>query len=266
MDQHDPITPEDLDAYVDRQLDLARQAAVERWLGRNPEAAARVMADLALSDTLRAGLRPPEPPPARAAETWRQARRLGRRLALRRVALGARRAVAACLLVAAGWGLSWLPPLGPRSADAAPPVPVFADEAAEAYKTAMRERIAERGLTYADPEEPARLAARDPARPVPVPAPPGAGWSLVGTQLVPWDGGDAVQAFWRGPDGALLVLFATEDAPAPSLAGEAGPRQAALEEGDVAYWTDGPYAYAAMGTVDPGALLRYARAAASRGR
>ena len=42
----DPITEDDLHAYVDDQLDATRRIEVEEHLAHNPEAAARVMADL----------------------------------------------------------------------------------------------------------------------------------------------------------------------------------------------------------------------------
>jgi anti-sigma factor RsiW len=61
----DPITEADLLAYVDDQLDVARRIEVEEHLARNPEAAARVMADLKDRDALRLAFaaelpRPPE--------------------------------------------------------------------------------------------------------------------------------------------------------------------------------------------------------------
>ena len=49
----DPITEADLLAYVDDQLDPARRIEVEEHLAHDPEAAARVMADLKDRDTLR---------------------------------------------------------------------------------------------------------------------------------------------------------------------------------------------------------------------
>ena len=42
----DPITEADLLAYIDDQLDPARRIEVEEYLARDPDAAARVMADL----------------------------------------------------------------------------------------------------------------------------------------------------------------------------------------------------------------------------
>lgn len=55
MQPLDPITEDDLNAYVDGGLDMRRRAEVERWLAQHPHDAARVMADMSLTDMLRMG-------------------------------------------------------------------------------------------------------------------------------------------------------------------------------------------------------------------
>ena len=74
----DPITEHDLDAYVDDQLAMPRRIEEEAHLGRHPDAAARVMADLRMRDELRLSLS--EPPRSRSFETLDAARRLQRGL------------------------------------------------------------------------------------------------------------------------------------------------------------------------------------------
>ena len=56
MTDVDTIIDTDLDAYVDNQLDAAGRLRVETWLARNPDAAARVMADLGMRTTLKLAL------------------------------------------------------------------------------------------------------------------------------------------------------------------------------------------------------------------
>ena len=51
MGEH--ITEADLQAYVDGQLDMASRVEVEAYLQAHPEAAARVMEQLKLSDEVR---------------------------------------------------------------------------------------------------------------------------------------------------------------------------------------------------------------------
>ena len=49
----DPVLENDLNAYVDDQLDAWRRIEVQEYLSRDAVAAARVMADLQMRDELR---------------------------------------------------------------------------------------------------------------------------------------------------------------------------------------------------------------------
>ncbi|WP_155524489.1 anti-sigma factor family protein [Oleisolibacter albus] len=261
---HDPVTEDDLTAYIDGQLDLPRQAVVEQWLAGHPAVAARVMADKSLSDLLRVGCVAPEVPPTRLVATDQLAGRLQRQLLLRLVRRGVQRGLAACLLIAVGWGLNAMSPGFTAPADAALPVPVFADEAAEAFHTALRERVAERGLADDAVEEVAHLASADPDIPVPLPSPQGRGWQLLGARLAPWDEGDAAQVFWRDKHGDLLVIFAVEDPGSrPPRPLDLVPQVVGIDGRPVVYWRQGAYAYAVTGTVSRGKLVRFANGAAS---
>lgn len=97
----DPISDNDLTAFVDDQLDGLRRLDVEAHLARNPEIAAEVMAALHNRDTLREAFsQHPGPGPERNRAA---ARRLDRSLAWRRIGDRLRRAAVIALLVGAGW-------------------------------------------------------------------------------------------------------------------------------------------------------------------
>ncbi|MBX9932233.1 MAG: hypothetical protein K2Y56_11955 [Methylobacterium sp.] len=88
----DPITDDELTAYVDGELAIMRRLEVEAHLSQHPDVAARVMAELHDRDALReAFARCPGPGPERNREAARQ---LDRALALGRVADKLRRAAA----------------------------------------------------------------------------------------------------------------------------------------------------------------------------
>lgn len=258
MHPFDPITEDDLNAYIDGGLDRRRRAEVEQWLSQYPEAAARLMADLGDADLLREGFgetgfaRTPD------AGTRHLAGRLRQRLIWRGAAHVLQRSLMILLPLAAGYGLSWLPTGAPQSAEAAHMVPLFADEAAEAYRTAMKEMQGKGNLAYASVELPARLAAVDGEHPLPVPAPPSQRWQVLGAQLTPWDHGDAVQVFWQHETKGTAVLFVSEDTGAESGQPSMPPTVGHTEEGDVVYWRSGPFVYALLGTADTRALERVA--------
>jgi len=250
------VTEAELHAYVDGQLDTAGRVEVEAHLQRHPEAAARVMAWLRLRDELRLFLAD-EARPAPPA-TLELARRLERRLGWRSVGLGLRRGLAAACLVGAGWlahallgGLLGAPLAGPTVA--ASPVPAFVDEAAEADHAARLELAA----GHAPYPALMPLAAPRAGGLVPVPALRG-GLRLLGSDLVPWDGGAAVLALYDAGGGRVVTLFAAE---AETL--EASPPRASPGPGLAAvFWRAGPFAYALSGDLPEADLLAIAREAA----
>ena len=53
MSDVENVIDADLDAYVDNQLDATSRLRVEKYLSRNPEAAAQVMRDLSIRNALK---------------------------------------------------------------------------------------------------------------------------------------------------------------------------------------------------------------------
>jgi len=221
------------------------------------------MAWLRLRDEVRLFLADDEARPAPPA-TVGLARRLERRLGWRSLGLGLGlgRGLAAACLVGAGWlahallggllgGLLGAPLVGPTVA--ASPVPAFVDEAAEADH-AVRLELAAGHAPY-----PAvmPLAAPRTGGLVPVPTLRG-GLRLLGSDLVPWDGGAAVLAVYDAGGGRVATLFAAE---VETLA--ASPPRASPGPGLAAvFWRAGPFAYALSGDLPEADLLAIARAAA----
>src|SRR5690242_14135389 len=102
MDQ--PITEQDLQAFVDGQLDPLRRVAVEAYLQDHPAVAAEVMEDLKQRDALRRFLDEPVGEPAEPVlPTEALVRQLDGRLLRRRIAVRLRHAASAAMLVGFGW-------------------------------------------------------------------------------------------------------------------------------------------------------------------
>ena len=139
LNSADPISELDLMAYVDDQLDPERRIAVEDHLSRRPVLAAQIMDDLRRRDELRLALTEA----ASAMSNHRlelPAERLGRRLSFRMALHRNRRAVAASILVGAGWfAHAMFGGLGADPASAAHILPVYADDAVAAHRTVLGE-------------------------------------------------------------------------------------------------------------------------------
>jgi anti-sigma factor RsiW len=235
----EPVSELDLMAYVDDQLDPERRIAVEDHLSRHPVLAAQIMDDLRQRDELWLAL-------SEAASTISDhrlelpAQRLGRRLSLRIALHRNRRAIAASILVGAGWlAHSMFGGVGADPASAAHILPVYADEAVEAYRNVLVE--ARHDAVPWGRGEPERIA---------VPA----AHAGVASHPVSAGGSNAVQMLIHGPDDELLTLFAVET---DSFSIEP-PHAEAVRDVNVAYWQSGWVAYVLSGTGDPKELLSLA--------
>lgn len=246
------ITEAALEAYVDGQLDTAERIAVESWLQRHPEVAARVLEDLRLKDELKLWLGEEDtPPPPRSIAL---ARELARRLHRRTLGLRLRRGLVAAVLVAAGWFGHQEFELFVDQVAAAPSAPDYAEEAAEAFAVLQIKRDA--GVT---PDPKLLTLPAQAGGFVRVPE-LGADLRFLGSDLVPWDGGIALVALYEAGGHRLVTLFAAESA---SFA-VAAPRAAPAHGLPTAFWQDGRFAYAINGELSEAELLALAEAAAAR--
>jgi anti-sigma factor RsiW len=242
----------ELAAYVDGQLDTAGRIAVEAWLQNEPEAAARVLADLRLRDELRLYLAEETTPDPLSSIGL--ARELTRRLHRRSLGRHLRRAVAAAILIAVGWFAHAEFDLQVAVASSAPD---YADEAAEAY-AALSLKLAT-GLAT-DPQV-RSLPLHDGGDLVRAPALAG-DLRFLGSDLVPWDGGVALVTVYEAGPGRLVTLFTAESA---RFAVEP-PRLATAHGLPTVFWQDGHVAHALNGGVPEAQLLDLARAAAAQPR
>ncbi len=249
----EPLGEAHLQAYIDGQLDTAGRIEVEGWLQRHPEAAAEAMEGLRLRDEVRLFLADEQWAPAPA--TLGHARELARRLASRKAGMRLRRALAAAVLVGAGWFAHAEFGLFVDQVAAAHPVPAFAAQAARSLDT-LPVRLT--GIT------PPRTLPSGPDAPrsggeVPLPA-LGDSLRLVGFEPVHWEGGTGLAALYRTERGEPVTLFAGE---APDF-DVLWPRSALVEGHTTVFWQTGPYAYALSGGVPDHVLLDLARLAGPR--
>jgi anti-sigma factor RsiW len=244
----EPISDVDLQAYVDGQLDMPGRIEIERRLQAEPEAAARVMEELRLRDELRLFLADEAEPIAPA--TVALARELSRRLRARASRLRLRRAIAAAVLIGAGWLAHAEFGLIVDQVAAAHPVPALAAEAAAAVDL-LRVGVS------AGEVAPLRLAAPRTGGEVPIPN-LGADAHLLRVQPVPTADGAGMASLYRLGSGALVSLLVAE---AGSFA-VTWPQPATVNGRPTVFWQAGPFAYALSGEVPGAELLGIARRAA----
>lgn len=250
------VSDAELQAFIDGQLDTAGRIEVERRLQADPEAAAAAIEGLRLRDELRLFMSEDTgwPVPAPAA-TVSHARALSRRLRSRRQGLRLRRALAAAVLIGAGWLAHAELGLFVDSVSASPHVPAYAAQAANSLDTFSAKE--------AGKSPPRRLIA--PAAPrtggeVPLPELLDGTASLLATKAVTWEGGTGVTALYRTGDGRLVSLFAGE---APGF-DVTWPRGAMVAGHPTVFWQSGPYAYALSGGMGEAELLDLAQRAVPR--
>jgi anti-sigma factor RsiW len=243
MSPDEGLPEADLNAFIDGELDAATAAEVQRYLGRHPDAAARVMLDMAVASALRVSAGA-EPAPSR--ETVALAERLTEALASSRKRRGWSRAAVVTLVFLAGLavgraGLPW-------NADGVGRAPEFVDEAVMSHRTALlRARMdSQPEAAIYNPQE-IRAATRIALPPLP------ADWRVTDAQVFPSDEGPSVGLAFVTPQGPVSLFgFHTESG------GWIAPTTVQRDRGPIAYWQAGDLAYALIGPADPEELRRLA--------
>lgn len=233
----DPITEADLEAYIDGEVDAMRRVEIEAHLARNPEDAARVMADLRDRDALREAFATiPGPGPDRLRVS---ARRIDRSMAWQRVNSRLRRAAVIAVLVGTGWlAHTEIGTFGVPNTIAAPVDPVLVEEARQA-----REAVQIRARTQSQRPTPSYdRADLEAATGLSLPELP-TDWTVRDVQVFPAHYGAGVEVAIEAGDLGKLELFATRSAPNAAVT-QALTRSA---DGTTAYWQAGQTSYALTG-------------------
>lgn len=246
----DPVTADDLCAYVDDQLPLARRVAVAEHLARHPELAARVMADIGHRDALRLAFGAEEGHLPHvmvdAVET------LSRKLRRRSDGLVRFRHAAAIAAVGLlGFGLhAATDPAGMAQAIAWTPAPGFVDDAVKAHHQAV-DRVDTLRLTAVKADD---MALIGQASALPMPSLP-EGWQVSAVQTYPSRLGPGVEMVVLAGSLGTLSLFAVR----PGNFTVTPVTVAEVPDLAAVYWQVGDVAYALTGGHDTAALTRVAR-------
>jgi anti-sigma factor RsiW len=243
----DPITEADLLAYVDDQLDPARRIETEEYLAHEPEAAARVMADLKDRDTLRLIHSAPLPRPSE--KLFEATRRLERALAWQESSLKLRRMAAVVALIGFGWFAHGQVGLGITDSEASPKPPAFVEDALHAHETALvRARmVSQRETAEYDPAE---ILAETGIRLPPLPE----GWQVRDAQVFPSREGHSVEIAVDADELGRVSLFAAQ----VPVFNVIDPTVARFDKAKTVYWQTGQLAYALTGTGSDKAIERAA--------
>jgi anti-sigma factor RsiW len=243
----DPVTEADLLAYVDDQLDVARRIEVEEHLAHDPEAAARIMADLKDRDALRLIHAAPLPRPPEI--TLAAASRLERGLAWQEFGLKLRRIAAVVALIGFGWFAHGQVGLGITDSEASPKPPAFVEDALHSHVTGLlRTRMVSQPEVEA--YDPAEILAETGIQ---LPSLPD-DWQVRDAQVFPSRSGHSVELVIDASELGQVSLFAAQvpafDVTAPTLA--------RFDKAKAVYWQTGPLAYALTGNGSDNALERAA--------
>lgn len=230
---HDPITEQDLHAYIDNQLEPSRRIEVATWLAAHPQDAARVMADLGVRDELRLALALEDP--TVPAATLDAALRLQRGLRHGHLFARARQVAAVMLFLAIGWTANeFVGPLTVSQSVASAPPPAYVEDAMRAHGTALiRSAMASQPeAPEYDPDEIRTMTA------IVMPDLP-EDWQIKDVQIFPSTFGPSVELSAETEEFGPISLFAVRpgsfDVVRPTLSPGAEASAAFFQIGEVAY-------------------------------
>ncbi|HZP76444.1 MAG TPA: anti-sigma factor [Pseudolabrys sp.] len=235
-DNHSPITPDELHAYVDGELPADRQEALTAWLASHPEDAALVTAWRAQADAIRAryGSIAQESVPERLK--LEQLTRRGRSFA----------AMAAAAVIAAffvGGATGWMA----HGASAAQPSGFdrFTAEAIEAYKVYVVEVRHPVEVSANERVHLGQWLSKRLGKQLVIPNLEKVGLKLVGGRLLPGPTGAAAFYMYEGPSGERFTMYC-----APSNSPETALRFKDDQHVAAFYWVDKNVAFVVSGPSD----------------
>jgi anti-sigma factor RsiW len=230
----DALSDEDLYAYIDNQLDVARRVEVESYLAERPQAAAQVMADLRNRDELRMALAV-APQRVRPATTD-AARRVDGALIRQAWFSRFRPALAATVLLVLGWSAHALtvPNFTPLNGS----LPAYVEAAVNARQTSLL-----RAAMFSQPEAPDYDRSEVlSATAITMPELP-ANWVVTDVQVFPSNFGPSVEMAIKTERYGTLSLFAAR----PGGFDVAQVTTLEMTELSGAHWQIGEIAYALLG-------------------
>jgi len=232
----------DILAYVDGQLDAAGRARVEAALSKDPELAARVMADLSVNTRLK--LAASEDEPRFRPRTRQAARHLQAGLSEAGLFVALRKVAAIVLLIAIGWFASTS--MGARDVNANAHPPAFVEQAIRAHTTSLV-----RSRMHSQPEVKAydRSDIRS-ATGIVMPQLPD-NWKVADVQVFPSEHGPSVEALVHTSEGTLISLFANRTG---TFAVEP-VADINLSGAEAAWWQIGDVAYAVVSSTPQTGLV-----------
>lgn len=239
---------EDLQAYVDGQLDAVRQAEVEHWLAENPAEQARVEALQKQNAMLHALFDPvlAEPVPLtmqrKASSRWKT-----------RWEMPPLRFAAAMGWMVLGGAIGWAMH-GKDTAKSVAPL-ALAQQAAVAHAVYAPEVLHPVEVGAAQEAHLVKWLSKRLGAAIKAPQLGAVGYELVGGRLLPSNSGPAAQFMYQDARGQRLTLYVRTDAKEQR---ETAFRYAQEGKVGVFYWLDGSLGYALSGEMERPQLLRVA--------
>jgi anti-sigma factor RsiW len=247
IDRDQPVTEDELNAYVDGELPASRRAAVEAWLATHADDAEKVAAWRKQADLIRAryGALADEVPPRRFDMIRLTRRRHGA------IAAAAAAVIAAFLIGGAG---GWMA----RGAAATRPtdLALFTSDALDAYRlytVEVRHPVEVPGDQRPHLTEWLSKRVGSPLRP---PELDKVGLKLVGGRLLPGPTGATAFFMYEGPSGERFTLYCGRTADQ-----ETALRYTIGRENAAYYWVDRNVAYVLSGPAEQDRLRDIAQTA-----
>lgn len=265
-DQHNPVTQDEIHAYVDGTISEARRADVERELERNPDLATRASDFFALNNLLHERydrvLNEPLPARLRVAAPAAETRKAGSSKPAANWPRFAGMAAALVLGVGIGWGTHYgmnAPGgFGAGGASALHTVSLdgserFAQQAAIAHVNYMPSVMRPDTMGDSQEQDFVKWLANRLGTNVHAPMLARDGFELSGGRLVQNDDGDVAQFMYHNAKGERVTLCISHRKTSANTTAfklyQDGPV-------NVFYWVDGDFGYALSGGIDRKALLQ----------
>lgn len=247
IDRDQPVTTEELHAYVDGELPASRRGAVEAWLAAHPEDAARVADWRAQANVIRARFGPGAGDAGGGLDVPRRTR-------LAWVALAV--AVLAVALVTggvAGWTMRGAS--APAVALQQNGFEAYTTQALEAHKLYVVEVRHPVEVPGVQREHLERWLSKRLGTPLRVPDLEPMGFKLVGGRLLPGPTGASAFFMYEGQSGERFTVYC-----APSSAPMTAMRYRSAERFAAFYWVERKLAYVVAGVADRDRLNKIAEA------